>query len=66
MSKVPSGCFRGRLWYDLHVMSETDMSSKNGHVVITSNFPPTVAARRFAKLSEYELIVVGDRKTPAD
>jgi hypothetical protein len=35
-------------------------------IVITSIFPPTLAVERFAKLEGYNLIVVGDRKTPED
>ena len=35
-------------------------------IVITSIFPPTDAVRAFASMEDYELIVVGDRKTPAD
>ncbi|MET0393553.1 MAG: STELLO glycosyltransferase family protein [Chitinophagaceae bacterium] len=34
-------------------------------IVITSIFPPTVAVEAFAGLEEYQLIVVGDKKTPA-
>ena len=33
-------------------------------IVITSIFEPTVAIKEFAKLDEFELIVVGDKKTP--
>jgi len=36
------------------------------NIVITSIFNPTEAVEKFAKLPDYELIVVGDRKTPAD
>jgi hypothetical protein len=35
-------------------------------IVITSIFKPTEAIERFAKLNEYQLVVVGDKKTPAD
>jgi hypothetical protein len=33
-------------------------------VVITSIFPPTPAVRAFAQLSDWQLVVVGDRKSP--
>ncbi|MGN6802245.1 MAG: STELLO glycosyltransferase family protein [Ginsengibacter sp.] len=33
-------------------------------IVITSINPPTEAVKRFAKLKEYHLIVVGDKKSP--
>jgi hypothetical protein len=33
-------------------------------IVITSIFEPTPAVKKFAKLDDYSLIVVGDRKTP--
>lgn len=36
----------------------------NKKIVITSIFKPTEAVRRFAELDEYQLIVVGDKKTP--
>jgi hypothetical protein len=35
-------------------------------VVITSVFPPTEAVKQFALLADWELIVVGDQKTPFD
>lgn len=35
-------------------------------IVITSIFHPTAAVKRFASLSNYHLIVVGDLKTPKD
>ena len=35
-------------------------------VVITSIFPPTEAVYRFAAVAGWRLLVVGDRKTPAD
>jgi hypothetical protein len=34
-------------------------------IVITSIFNPTVAIEAFAKLKDYHLVVVGDKKTPA-
>ncbi|WP_346238518.1 STELLO glycosyltransferase family protein [Niabella insulamsoli] len=33
-------------------------------IVITSIFEPTEAVKKFAELSDYKLIVVGDKKTP--
>ena len=33
-------------------------------IIITSIFPPTEAVKKFAKISEWQLIVVGDKKTP--
>jgi hypothetical protein len=35
-------------------------------IVITSIFKPTEAIEAFSKLSDYQLVVVGDKKTPAD
>ncbi len=35
-------------------------------IVITSVFNPTEAVISFSKMNDYQLIVVGDRKTPAD
>ena len=35
-------------------------------IVITSIFKPTEAIEAFSKLSDYHLVVVGDKKTPAD
>jgi hypothetical protein len=35
-------------------------------IVITSIFPPTEAIEKFAKLKEWKVIVVGDRKTEAE
>lgn len=35
-------------------------------IVITSIFPPTEAVISFAKMNDYKLVVVGDKKTPAD
>lgn len=40
-------------------------NAKNA-IVITSIFPPTEAVNSFSKLEEYQLIVVGDKKTPTD
>lgn len=42
------------------------MSVKPTSIVITSIFAPTKAVAKFAELSEYQLIVVGDRKSPAE
>lgn len=36
------------------------------HIVITSIFNPTEAVLAFSKLKDYQLIVVGDMKTPED
>ena len=36
------------------------------YIVITSIFNPTLAIEKFAKLLDYNLIVVGDNKTPKD
>jgi len=36
------------------------------HIVITSIFEPTEAVEKFAGLSDYHLIVVGDKKSPLD
>jgi hypothetical protein len=36
------------------------------NIVITSIFPPTEAVKSFAQYTDYEVIVVGDKKTPAD
>lgn len=36
----------------------------NSFVVITSIFEPTEAVQAFAKLSDHQLVVVGDKKTP--
>lgn len=35
-------------------------------IVITSIFAPTEAVNSFSEMSEYHLIVVGDKKTPKD
>jgi hypothetical protein len=35
-------------------------------IVITSIFQPTEAIHKFSKLDQYDLIVVGDKKTPSD
>lgn len=34
------------------------------HIVITSIFPPTEAVAAFAQQTDYQLVVVGDRKSP--
>lgn len=36
------------------------------HIVITSIFNPTEAVVAFSKMNDYQLIVVGDKKTPQD
>lgn len=43
---------------------ETMRSKK--FIIITSIFQPTVAVKKFATLSGYQLIVVGDNKSPLD
>src|SRR6185437_9207085 len=35
----------------------------NKFIVITSIFPPTEAVRKFASMDDWQLIVVGDKKT---
>ena len=35
-------------------------------IVITSIFPPTEAVTAFSGLKDYQLVVVGDKKTPVD
>ena len=35
-------------------------------IVITSIFEPTLAVQKFASLSDYQLVVVGDLKTPTN
>src|SRR5665213_2756241 len=35
-------------------------------IIITSIFPPTEAVQKFAKLADWQLIVVGDKKTPSE
>jgi hypothetical protein len=41
------------------------MMINNKYIIITSIFEPTEAVKEFAKMSDYELIVVGDKKSPA-
>ena len=36
------------------------------YIVITSIFQPTEAVFKFAKLANYKLVVVGDKKSPLD
>lgn len=36
------------------------------YIIITSIFSPSVAVRKFASIDGYDLIVVGDKKTPPD
>lgn len=36
------------------------------HIVITSIFDPTEAVFAFSKMDDYQLVVVGDKKTPED
>lgn len=42
------------------------MVKTNQFIVITSIFPPTKAVVSFAQIKDYQLIVVGDKKTPLD
>jgi hypothetical protein len=35
-------------------------------IVITSIFAPTEAVTKFASLSDYQLVVAGDKKSPAN
>ncbi|KAF5051009.1 STELLO glycosyltransferase [anaerobic digester metagenome] len=35
-------------------------------IVITTIFPPTEAIRRFSRFNDFDLVVVGDKKTPRD
>lgn len=42
------------------------MSATKNFLVITSIFPPTEAVKEFAKRQDWQLIVVGDKKTPPD
>lgn len=39
---------------------------KRNFIVITSIFPPNDVIERYARLKEWQLIVVGDRKTPSN
>lgn len=43
-----------------------EIKGKENYIVITSIFPPTEAVISFAKLANYSLVVVGDKKTPLD
>lgn len=43
-----------------------DRKNMNKTIVITSIFQPTEAVAAFAKMDDYKLVVVGDKKTPAD
>ena len=36
------------------------------YLIITSIFPPTEAVKKFAEVDGWQLVVVGDKKTPAD
>ena len=40
------------------------MKNTDKFIVITSIFPPSEAVRKFASLPDWQLIVVGDKKTP--
>ncbi|GAB2473641.1 hypothetical protein GCM10011375_25700 [Hymenobacter qilianensis] len=41
------------------------MSSLKSSIVITSIFAPTKAVKKFATLADYQLVVAGDKKSPA-
>ncbi|WP_133273825.1 STELLO glycosyltransferase family protein [Hymenobacter radiodurans] len=41
------------------------MSSLKSFIVITSIFAPTKAVKKFATLADYQLVVAGDKKSPA-
>ena len=41
-------------------------NGKRTSIVITSIFPPTEAVMAFSKMKDYDLVVAGDKKTPAD
>jgi len=45
-------------------MTEPEIKRGNRFIIITSIFPPTAAVRAYAKLSEWQVVVVGDKKTP--
>jgi hypothetical protein len=38
----------------------------NKFIIITSIFEPTIAVKKFATLTDYQLIVIGDNKSPLD
>lgn len=42
------------------------MKNTNKFIVITSIFQPSEAVKKFALLHDWQLVVVGDKKTPAD
>ena len=42
------------------------MNSVKNAIVITSIFSPTEAVQKFSSLENYQLIVIGDKKTPSD
>jgi hypothetical protein len=43
-----------------------EQRSVEKYIIITSIFQPTEAVRKFAALQDYQLVVAGDKKTPAD
>jgi len=45
-------------------MTEPETDGVNRFVIITSILPPTAAVRAYAKLPEWQVVVVGDKKTP--
>lgn len=42
------------------------MNAMKKFIVITSIFPPSLAIQKFAEMTDWRLIVVGDEKTPTD
>jgi hypothetical protein len=42
------------------------MAKPTKYIVITSIFPPSDAVKKFADVDDWQLIVVGDKKTPVD
>lgn len=42
------------------------MKSTKKFIIITSIFPPTPAVKKFASVNDWQLVVVGDKKSPSD
>jgi len=42
------------------------MTDRATSCIITTIFPPTAAIRQFGRMADVQVVVVGDRKTPAD
>ena len=42
------------------------VSMSKNYLIITSIFPPTEAVKKFAEVADWQLVVVGDKKTPTD